>query len=227
MTTASPLPLAGAAVPPVPAPAPVSDPVSDPVPAAASVAPRPLPPLQARRLPPPVALVPLAPSAVLLGIAGYVALPLVGMLGGPAAGTGSAVAAVAPPVAALFLSVPSLLTGHQFLGLHAAPADLVRDIGHVFVGCGRLALGLVPMVALYSATTRLGGVAMVLSMVALGLTGVELARRRLIRREAAAAAAAGATSFAGRTRMDLLAVGWSLLALLIAARMGIELLVQL
>lgn len=192
-----------------PAPAPPAPPA---VPA--------LPPLRARAVRPPVALAPLQPREVLLGLAGYLALPAVALVG--TGGEGSLVSAVAPPVAALFLSVPSLLTGHQFLGLHASPADLVRDIAQVFAGCGRLALGMVPLVGLYSATTGLGTVALVLSLIAIGLAGVELARRRLVRREAAAADVAGVATFAGRTRMDLLALAWSVLALLIAGRMGLD-----
>lgn len=202
--------------------------LSSAAPAAATAAPAPhpvaaLPPLRPRAVRAPEPLVALEPRQLLLGLAGYLALPAVALVG--ASGDGDLVGAVAPPVAALFLSVPSLLTGHQFLGLHASPADLVRDIAHVFTGCGRLALGMVPLVGLYSATTGLGEVALVLSLIAIGLAGVELARRRLVRREAAAADAADAATFAGRTRMDLLALAWSVLALLIAGRMGLDFLV--
>jgi hypothetical protein len=57
------------------------------------------------------------------------ALPLVGLLGD--GGAGGLAGGVAPPLAALALSVPSLLVGHQFLGLQASPAELagwLRDL---------------------------------------------------------------------------------------------------
>ncbi len=180
--------------------------------------------LQVRCLPAPVPLERLEARQILLGALGYVMLPLVGVMGH---GGGEVSAALAPPVAALFLSVPSLLTGHQFLSLHASPADLVRDIAHVFVGCGKLALGLVPMVALYSATSAMGPMGLVVCLVAIGLAGVELSRRRLVRREGLAARTAGTETAKNQLQMDVLAVAWAGLALLIGARMGLELIVAL
>lgn len=162
---------------------------------------------------------PLPPRTIALGLAGYLALPVVGLLdagGGP----GILPSAIAPPVAALLLSVPSLVVGHQYLGLSASPRDLLSDVGRVFVQTGRLALGLVPAVGLYAATTGLGSAALIVSLLVIGVLGLELARRRLIRRERAAAVPSTPPTPAQRLRMVGLATAWATLALLIAARLG-------
>lgn len=156
-----------------------------------------------------------------LGLVGYLALPFVGLLD-TAGGPGVLVAAIAPPLAALFLSVPSLLVGHQYLGLLASPGDMLRDIGQVFVRCGQLALGLVPAVGLYAATSSLGPVALMVALLAIGTTSVVLARRRIEQREASIN-----PSPRGRLRMSALAIGWSALSLLVGARLGLELLTSL
>lgn len=167
---------------------------------------------------------PLSTRDIVLGLAGYVALPGIALL--DAAGPSTLSAGVAAPVAALLLSVPSLLVGHQYLGLHADPRALLADVGRVFVHCGRLALGLVPAVGLYAATTRLGPIALAVALAAIGFGSVRLAKRRLDRREAAARP--DATDAADRRfRMGALTLAWSVLSLLIGARMGFTLLQQL
>jgi hypothetical protein len=148
---------------------------------------------------------------------GFVALPVVGLLG--EGGAGGLAGGVAPPLAALALSVPSLIVGHQFLGLQAAPAELVRDVVAVFTGCGRLALALVPVVGLYAATSGLGPAVLVTALTCVGLAGVSLARQRLLAREAAA----GPSTPGARARMAVLATAWAALALLVGARMGADL----
>lgn len=160
------------------------------------------------------------PTAAELGQAllGFVALPLVGLLGD--GGAGGLAGGVAPPLAALALSVPSLLVGHQFLGLQASPAELARDVVAVFTRCGRLALALVPVVGLYAATSGLGPTALVLALTCIGIASVSLARQRLMAREAAAGPAAPGAAL----RMALLATAWAALALLVGARMGVDLL---
>ncbi len=168
---------------------------------------------------------PLSVWDIARGLAGYLALPAVGLLDGGTASVFSA--AVAPPIAALFLSVPSLLVGHQFLGLHADPRDLMSDVGRVFVLGGRLALGVVPAVALYAATTRLGPVALIVALTCIGVGSVELARRRLLQREILTKVDDARPSKARRVRMTLLATAWSALSLLIAVRLGITLLTSI
>jgi len=165
---------------------------------------------------------PLATRDIALGVAGYLALPAVGLL--DVGGMGVLPTAIAPPVAALFLSVPSLLVGHQFLGLHADPRDLMADVGRVFVLGGRLALGVVPAVGLYAATTGLGPVALMVALAIIGIGSVELARRRLLRREARMKVDCTVAPHERRARMTLLATAWSALSLLIAIRLGITLL---
>jgi len=175
--------------------------------------------------PAPTAERPMSARDIALGLAGYIALPAVGLLDVGSAGVFPT--AVAPPVAALFLSVPSLLVGHQFLGLHADPRELMADVGRVFVLGGRLALGVVPAVGLYAATTRLGPVALMFALTVIGVGSVELARRRLLRREALTNAERAGPSKARRVRMTLLATAWSALSLLIAVRLGITLLTSI
>ncbi len=165
----------------------------------------------------------LSPRDMALGLAGYLVLPLVGLL--DVAGPDVVPAAVAPPVAALFLSVPSLVVGHQYLGLSASPRDLMADVGRVFVRSGRLCLGLVPAVGLYAATTGLGPIALVLSLVLVGGVSLELARRRIIRRERQASGEDAASG--QRLRMVGLATAWAVLALLVAARLGSSLLLAI
>lgn len=157
-----------------------------------------------------------------LGVLGFVLLPCVGLL--DQMGVSDMPLAVAPPLAALFLSVPSLVVGHQYLGLNADPRALMADVGRVFVRAGRLALGLVPVVGLFAATTGLGPLALAWALLGVGVVSVELARRQLIRREAAGHAGI-APAVSGR--MVLLATAWAGLSLLIAARMGLLLLSHL
>jgi hypothetical protein len=165
---------------------------------------------------------PLTTGNIALGLAGYLVLPFVGLL--DSAGAGTLPTAVAPPIAALLLSVPSLIVGHQYLGLTASPRDLLADVGRVFVQTGRLCLGLVPVVGLYAATTGLGPIALALVLTGVGLVSLELARRRLIRRERAATAGDRVVTPGERVRMVLLATAWAGLALLIAGRLGLSLL---
>ena len=156
-----------------------------------------------------------------IGVLGFVLLPCVGLL--DQMGVSDMPLAVAPPLAALFLSVPSLVVGHQYLGLNAEPTALMADVGRVFVRAGRLALGLVPVVGLFAATTGLGPMALALALLGIGVVSVELARRQLVRREVAGHTAGSPFP----ARMVLLATAWAGLSLLIAARMGLMLLAHL
>ena len=174
---------------------------------------------------------PLSTRDIALGVTGYVLLPAIALL--DVGSAGMMPTAIAPPIAALFLSVPSLVVGHQYLGLHADPRELMADVGRVFVQGGRLALGVVPAVGMYAATTGLGPVALMVSLTVIGLGSVELARRRLLRREAMVPTTDTLDSLdiqdthSRRIRMTLLATAWAILSLLIAVRLGISLLFAL
>ena len=59
---------------------------------------------------------------------------------------------------ALALTGPTLLVAHPFLGLEASPDRLVVALGRAFARAGDLALGLVPFLLFFAATTQVAAV---------------------------------------------------------------------
>lgn len=150
-----------------------------------------------------------SPADLARGLAGYVLLGLVGGL------TGDDPVAAAPAAAVtaggmLLLTVPALLVAHQYLRLSAAPASLLGELARTFVRCGELALGALPVVLLFAATSALGGPVATLVLAGLAGMGFTLATRRLVRAEARADGSAW--------RMSVLAVGWCALAAMVGLR---------
>jgi len=124
---------------------------------------------------------------------------------------------------ALALTGPTLLVAHPFLGLEASPDRLVGALGRAFARAGDLALGLVPFLLFFAATTRLGTLLLAVLLGFVGITALVAAARDLV---AAERAAPGASAVVGIRvfRMRALAVAWSVLTLLAAARVGVEVL---
>jgi hypothetical protein len=167
---------------------------------------------------------PLGPRGLLAtarGFAGYALLPAVGLLSSGAGWEGTAAALLAPP-AALLLSVPSLLVGHAWLRLSARPAALLQATAMAFREGGHLALGLTPLVALYAATSRLGPLLVVATLLGVGLLAIERGRRALNQAEAEVDAGLSA-----RVRMGWLTLAWAAFALAVGARTGLDLLTHL
>lgn len=69
---------------------------------------------------------------------------------------------------AVLLTGPALLVAHQFLGLQGRPEDLVAALVRAFCRLGDLSLGLVPLVGLFSVTSRLGPAVMALGFATAG-----------------------------------------------------------
>jgi hypothetical protein len=123
-------------------------------------------------------------------------------------------ALAAPALGALVLTAPALLAVHQFLGLAAAPERLVAALGNAVVAAGRIALGLVPVVLFFAATSTLWPVALAAAVAVPGIAMACVAIMGL--RDAETAALVMPPRFA------FLLVGWSCLALLIALRISVS-----
>ena len=76
---------------------------------------------------------------------------------------------------------------------------------------GRLALGLAPIVLFFALTSERWDAALAIATAWSGLTGLRVARRRLARAEPVPGE---------RTRMGLLALGWTLLTALVGLRIA-------
>lgn len=117
------------------------------------------------------------------------------------------------PIGALLLTGPALLVVHQFLGLRAAPREIVALVARAFARSGDLSLALAPALLLFSATSGqaplvfllflLGNGAFTLLGAVLDLSGLEERAN---------------PSLVARGQMFFLAVGWAVLAGLIALR---------
>ncbi len=70
---------------------------------------------------------------------------------------------------AVLLTGPALLVAHQFLGLKGRPEDLVAALVRSFCRLGDLSLGMVPLVGLFTITSRLGPGIMALGFATAGL----------------------------------------------------------
>ncbi len=111
------------------------------------------------------------------------------------------------------LATPALLVAHQLLRFSARPEDLVGALSGAFVQVGRVALGLVPVMLFFAATSGLwtltfGGVGLLLVTVAASSTS-----RRL-----RAVEPRGAVGV--RPQYALLVLGWQVLAFALALRLA-------
>lgn len=172
----------------------------------------------------PAPAVPLRPVEVGRAVLGWIALGAVGLATEPEAlATGTAYT-VAAPAGAMLLTVPALLVGHQYLNLRASPATLVSTLLLGFVRAGDVALGLVPLALLFSATSDLGPVVTVLGLLGASFQGLLVTMRRL---NAAEAGCTEAAEWAVRGRMQLLVIAWAGLYALIGLRLTWNLLAAL
>ena len=157
-----------------------------------------------------------SPSGLARALVGYA------LLGGVAAlGTGAEAATQAPvglvsAVGALALTVPALLVAHPFLTLRAAPQALVAAIARPFARTGDLALGLVPTLLLFRATSGLAQLLLAVMLVGAATLGFSLAIRNLVAAESETSADSWSV-----WKMTLLAWAWTGLAALIGGRLGI------
>ena len=101
---------------------------------------------------------------------GFAALGLCASLGSESldAASHTAPSGLIVQAGAMLLTGPALLVGHQFLGLEASVPSLVDAMARAFVRTGTVALGLVPAVLFFSATSGLAPVLFGLAMVGMG-----------------------------------------------------------
>lgn len=111
----------------------------------------------------------------------------------------------------LLLTAPSLVVAHQWLGLDAAPGELMDSMVNGLGRAGTLAMGAVPMTLFFSLTSNLW--AACLSLVLAG-TGLAVLAQLLVR--------FWALERGGlmRARMTGLMLLWSGLAILVAVRIA-------
>jgi len=115
---------------------------------------------------------PLRPLALLRATGGWLLLAGVALAAAPAALAESAPLTLAAPAGALLLTVPALLVGHQFLNLRAAPSALLGALLRGYCGAGDVALGLTPLALLFSATSGLGPLILMLTVGGAGVQAV-------------------------------------------------------
>ena len=153
---------------------------------------------------------------VLLAVGGFALLGLAGGLGSGVVEMTirSVPAGVLIPVGTAVLTLPALLVVHQLSQFRAAPEVLIGAVSGAFVQTGRLALALVPVVVFFAATSGLWSLVFVGSGLLLGAVAASSAARRLHATEPP-------RSWLGAPRFTLLVLGWQLLALLVAARLGV------
>lgn len=161
---------------------------------------------------------PAAPVSIprLLGAIGSFAL--LGLVAGLGSGDAPTAARALPAAwmvggGALLLTGPALVVAHQFLRLEARPDRLVLVLADTFTRAGHVALGLVPAMLLFSATSSLWAVVFALFLAAIGVFGLAHAVRALMAVEEAGDLRRHAT-------MGALTLGWSALVVLIAARLA-------
>ncbi len=123
-------------------------------------------------------------------------------------------ALAAPAIGAVVLTAPALLALHQFLGLDAAPERLVLALSRAVVAGGRIALGLVPVMLFFAATSTLWPVALAAAVAIPGLAMACVALLGL--RDAETEALIMPPRFA------LLLVAWAGLSLAIAVRIAVS-----
>ncbi len=123
-------------------------------------------------------------------------------------------ALAAPTLGALVLTAPALVAVHQFFGLDAAPERLIVALAHAVVAGGRIALGLVPVVLFFAATSTLWPLALAAAVTIPGLAMACVAMVGL--RDAETSALVMPPRFA------MLLVGWAMLSLAIALRIAVS-----
>lgn len=162
-----------------------------------------------------------SPLPFVRGLAGYALLGAVAAIGG-ADVAGHAPVGVVSAAGALVLTVPALLVAHPFLSLRAAPQALVAAIAWPFARVGDLALGLVPTLLFFRATSGLAPAFLCLMLMGLATLGFAASIRHLIEAERTVN-----PETIGVGKMVLLAWAWSGLAFLIGARLGVGVLFDL
>ena len=163
---------------------------------------------------------PLRPLAVLRATGGWLLLAVVALAAEPNALVESAPLTLAAPAGALLLTVPALLVGHQFLNLRAAPSALLSALLRGYCGAGDVALGLTPLALLFSATSALGPLILMVTVGGAGLQALAVTLLRLARAEDAATAE---PDLAAKGRMVVLGLAWAALTALIGLRLSFDL----
>ncbi len=120
---------------------------------------------------------------------------------------------------ALALTAPALIALHQFMRLAAEPEALAGALGRALVHGGRVAAGLAVVALFFSATTNLWAVALLASLVGVGVFTSATACVQLQRVEADARRE---QSLVSDPKFTLLVTGWLILSWIIALRVGVN-----
>lgn len=144
-----------------------------------------------------------APASALAATGGFTAFALVAVALGGDVGHGPLVALLVPLPVALATTQLTLLVAHQWLALPGRPEDLPRAAADAWCGGGRLALGVVPLLAWFGTTSDLSLFRGLAALLALG-TGAAT----LLGAAGRVRSAIPATTPEERVAADLLAAGW-------------------
>jgi hypothetical protein len=152
-----------------------------------------------------------------LSLLGLLALGGAAALGMPAGGAALRLtpSVVLVDLAALALTAPALLTVHQYLRLSASPEALAAGLGRALIHGGRVAGALAVVVLFFAATTNLSVLALLGSLLAVGVFTSATAWVELTRAERIAGHVVA-------PRFALLLIGYLALSWMIALRVGVD-----
>jgi hypothetical protein len=178
--------------------------LSETIPTAPPAVPEANPPMEAPDL-----------SRVLVGMAGVLALGTAAAIGGHGVFPHVAPSGLWIGAGSLVLTAPALLVAHQFMGLDAAPEEVVAVLGETVARGGRLALGLVPFQAFFSASTERGPGLFALALAGIGAMALVFAGRHVMDAERRVTA-----DLVQRARAHSLVMGWGMLTVLVGMRLA-------
>jgi hypothetical protein len=173
----------------------------------------------------PSALPETLPGAARLGraVVGFALLGACAALGAePSSAASIGPSALIVDVGALVLTGPTLLVGHQVLGLEAPVTALAGALGNALCRTGDLALALCPALLWFAATSGLASPVLVLFLI--GMAAVGLAHAWAGLRDAELAVGpAGSARVVRDAKMQSLTLAWMGLTALVGLRLGAHL----
>ena len=160
---------------------------------------------------------PLNAAELVRATAGWLGLAAVALASSPERLGEGVPLSLAAPAGALLLTAPALLVGHQFLDLRASPRPLLGLVIGAYGRAGDVALGIIPVALLFSATSALGPVILMMGVLGASFHSLLVTWKRLIALERGAWSEG--ISISAQGRMVLLSLGWAALTALIGLRL--------